>query len=106
MASHSLPEVDDLFETTALPADASREFLDARDLPPPQPLQQTLERLAAMDDGAVLIQFNDRVPQHLYPRLTDRGYAFETVDDGEVVVTAVWNEEGGAEQAGESGKKR
>ncbi|HKJ58116.1 MAG TPA: DUF2249 domain-containing protein, partial [Halobacteriales archaeon] len=50
----------------------------------------TLERLAELDDDVVLCQRNDRVPQHLFPVLDDRGYRYETVEDGEEVVTAIW----------------
>jgi len=75
---------------TAAPADRPRETLDARDLPPPQPLKRTLERLADMDGDAVLVQLNDRAPQHLYPKLDDRGYAYETVDAESAVLTAIW----------------
>lgn len=39
-----------------------------------------------MDNG-VLVQYNDRVPQFLYPKLDDRGYEYETDD---AVVTAIW----------------
>jgi len=94
MASQ-LPDVDDLFETAEIPAEAPTEFLDDRELPPPQPLQRTLERVTAMEENSVLIQYNDRVPQHLYPRLSDRGFDFETVDDGGVVVTAIWHRDDG-----------
>ncbi|WP_096388950.1 DUF2249 domain-containing protein [Halopenitus persicus] len=78
---------------TDAPTDRPTETLDARDLPPPRPLKDTLERLAALDDGTVLVQLNDRAPQHLYPKLEDRGYVYETVeaDDG-AVVTAIWRE--------------
>lgn len=75
---------------TDAPADRPRETLDARDLPPPRPLSDTLERLAALDDGTVLVQVNDRAPQHLYPKLDDRGYAYETVEADGAVVTAIW----------------
>ena len=92
MANELPRPVDDLFTRSAVPDDTHREYLDARDLPPPKPLRETLERLEAMADGTVLVQFNDRVPQHLYPRLSDRGYRFETIDD-DVVVTAIWREE-------------
>ncbi|MFC6723079.1 DUF2249 domain-containing protein [Halobium palmae] len=77
---------------TSAPVDRPRETLDARDLPPPQPLQNTLERLAELDAETVLVQLNDRVPQHLYPKLTDRGYAYETVEADEVVATVIWRE--------------
>lgn len=99
MASQPLPDVDDLFERAVIPTDASAEYLDARELPPPQPLQQTLECVTEMDEDSVLVQYNDRVPQHLYPRLSDRGFDFETVDDGDVVVTAIWH---GADRPGRS----
>jgi uncharacterized protein (DUF2249 family) len=64
--------------------------LDVRELPPPQPLQTTLERLSELDDDTVLVQLNDRAPQHLYPKLDDRGYAYETVESDGAVVTAIW----------------
>jgi len=72
------------------PENRPRETLDARDLPPPQPLQNTLERLADLEDDVVLVQRNDRAPQHLYPQLEDREYEYETVDDGDEIVTVIW----------------
>lgn len=72
------------------PTDRPQETLDARDLPPPQPLQYTLERLAGLDDDVVLVQRNDRAPQHLYPQLDDRGYEYEIIEDEAVVVTVIW----------------
>lgn len=82
--------VDDRFDDA--PSDRPTESLDAGDLPPPEPLRETLERLAELDDETVLLQTNDRRPQHLYPRLEERGYAYETVDDGDAVLTAIWRE--------------
>lgn len=76
-------------EETAAPLSGPVERLDVRQLGPPEPLSRTLERLAEMDAG-VLIQLNDRAPRHLYPRLDDRGYRYETVRTGEAVVTAIW----------------
>lgn len=38
----------------------------------------------------MLVQTNDRAPQHLYPRLEDRGYAYETVEADDDIVTAIW----------------
>jgi len=66
------------------------ETFDARELPPPKPLRETLERLAGMDDDRVLVQLNDRAPQHLYPKLDERGYTHDTVQTDDGVVTAVW----------------
>jgi hypothetical protein len=82
-------------ERTDAPADRQREILDVRDLGPPKPLTETLETLAEFPDDArtVLVQVNDRAPQHLYPKLTDRGYEFETVNDEEAVLTTIWREE-------------
>jgi uncharacterized protein (DUF2249 family) len=78
-----------ILEETAAPIDRPRETLDARDLPPPQPLQNTLELLPDLDEDVVLVQYNDRAPQHLYPQLDDRGYEYETVE-GDPVVTVIW----------------
>jgi len=41
---------------------------------------------------AVLIQYNDRAPQHLYPKLSDRGYEYETIETENAVVTVIWSE--------------
>ena len=75
---------------SAAPSDRPCETIDARELPPPQPLRNTLEQLAEQGDSVVLIQLNDRRPQHLYPRLEERGYRHETFEDDDVVVTVVW----------------
>lgn len=74
---------------TDAPADGQIETLDVRTLGPPKPLSKTLERLVEMD-GGVLVQLNDRAPHHLYPKLDDRGYAYETVETDEATVTAIW----------------
>ncbi|MFT4932024.1 MAG: hypothetical protein ACI91T_001912 [Natronomonas sp.] len=65
------------------------ERLDVRDLPPPKPLQETLETLERLGDDAVLVQTNDRTPKHLLPKLEDRGYACESVGDAPAH-TAIW----------------
>lgn len=91
MGTEQLPPLDELFVDSSVPTDSPCEYLDARELPPPQPLQNTLERLEALD-GTVLVQLNDRAPQHLYPLLADRNYQYETVSAGEIVVTAIWEE--------------
>jgi hypothetical protein len=76
---------------TAAPQDRPVAEIDASDLPPPEPLRQTLERLVELDDDVVLIQYNDRVPQHLFPRLEERGYRYETLED-ERVLTVIWRD--------------
>lgn len=82
--------------TVDLPPDAPRdrphETLKVTDLPPPQPLKETLERLAALDEATVLVQVNDRTPQHLFPRLEDRGYAYASAETDAGVVTAIWRD--------------
>ncbi|MFC6975982.1 DUF2249 domain-containing protein [Halomicroarcula sp. GCM10025709] len=84
----SMDPVALLAETDA-PTDAPTERLDVRDLGPPEPLRQTLETLADLDD-AVLVQENDRAPQHLYPKLDDRGYDYETIETDDATVTIIW----------------
>jgi len=83
-------DLDAVVAGTAAPDGAPRETMDVRQLGPPKPLAQTLERLPGLDDRTVLVQLNDRAPQHLYPKLDDRGYAYETVDRDEATVTVVW----------------
>lgn len=85
--------IDRVLEQTNAPAGASTETLDVRELGPPKPLQRTLERIEEMPEEAVLIQYNDRAPQFLFPKLEDRGYAHETIDRDGVVVTAIWRAE-------------
>lgn len=75
---------------SAAPSDRPCETIDARELPPPQPLRNTLEQLEELDDSVVLIQLNDRRPQHLYPRLEERGYQHESFEDDDTVVTVIW----------------
>jgi uncharacterized protein (DUF2249 family) len=79
-----------LVSETGAPDDAPTERLDVQSLGPPKPLKQTLERLADLDGDTVLVQCNDRAPQHLYPKLEDRGYDFESVDTEDATVTVIW----------------
>jgi len=95
-------------ETTALertdaPANRPVETLDVRELGPPEPLRRTLELLADLPDETVLVQRNDRAPQFLYPKLEDRGYAYETGETDDAVVTAIWAAAGDAGAGGEGG---
>jgi hypothetical protein len=80
---------DRAIERTGAPTGTSVERLDVRELGPPQPLKQTLETLVEMDSG-VLVQYNDRVPQFLFPKLDDRGYKYETIETDGAVVTTIW----------------
>jgi uncharacterized protein (DUF2249 family) len=72
-----------------MPADQPIERLDVRELGPPKPLSETLERLEEID-GGVLAQINDRAPQHLYPKLDDRGYDYATLETEDATVTLIW----------------
>lgn len=82
----------DVLEATDAPADAPVEALDVAAAGPPEPLRRTLELLPELDDDVVLVQYNDRAPQHLYPKLADRGYRYDTVERDDGVVTVVWRE--------------
>lgn len=77
-------------EATDAPADRPVRGIDVRDDPPPQPLRRTLETLADLDDGTVLVQRNDRVPRHLFPKLDDRGYESATLETDAGALTVVW----------------
>lgn len=81
----------DLEQTTA-PADRPCETLDVARFGPPEPLRQTLETLPDLDEETVLVQINDRAPQHLYPKLEDRGHSYDTIERDDVVLTAIWRE--------------
>ena len=72
------------------PTDRPVERLDVRELGPPAPLKETLERLVELDAETVLLQVNDRAPQHLYPKLEDRGYEYATAEADDGVLTAIW----------------
>lgn len=90
-----------VLEETDAPADRPVETLDVADLGPPEPLRRTLELLPDLPDETVLVQRNDRVPQFLFPKLDDRGYAYDTVETDDGVVTAIWVAEGGTGSGGE-----
>ena len=88
-------QVPSLIERIGGPSGRPYETIDVRHLGPPEPLRLTLERLAELPDETVLVQRNDRAPRFLYPKLRDRGYAFETVKDvasvgDEETVTIIW----------------
>ncbi|WP_458207847.1 DUF2249 domain-containing protein [Haladaptatus sp. NG-SE-30] len=78
------------FQDDAVPSNRPHELLDVRDMGPPHPLKETLETLTELDESVVLVQLNDRPPQHLYPKLGDRDYEYATVETDEAVVTAIW----------------
>ncbi|TKX60267.1 DUF2249 domain-containing protein [Halorubrum sp. SS7] len=83
-------------ERTDAPTEGETIALDVRTLGPPKPLRETLERVETLGDGDVLVQYNDRSPQFLFPRLEDRGFAYAAVetDATEATVTAIWPADG------------
>lgn len=87
-----MQQPDSIVDRTGAPADRPREVLDVRSLGPPHPLKQTLETLAELSAETVLVQRNDRIPQFLFPKLDDRGYAHETLELDEEVVTVIWRD--------------
>ena len=95
-------------ERTDAPTSGETVSLDVRNLGPPKPLRETLERVETLGDGDVLVQYNDRTPQFLFPRLEDRGFAYAAVetDATDATVTAIWPADGeqavSDERAGES----
>ncbi|WP_458189069.1 DUF2249 domain-containing protein [Haladaptatus sp. NG-WS-4] len=74
-----------------IPSHRPHELLDVRTMGPPHPLKATLETLTELEENVVLVQLNDRPPQHLYPKLGDRGYEHATLELDDAVVTAIWN---------------
>jgi uncharacterized protein (DUF2249 family) len=80
-----------LAEQLDAPADRPVERLDIREMGPPAPLKETLETLVELDGETLLLQVNDRAPQHLYPKLEDRGYEYATGEGDDGVLTAIWH---------------
>lgn len=93
VSSMQTDRTDRVVEQSDAPTQQPHKVLDVRELGPPKPLTETLETLADIDEQTVLVQVNDRAPQHLYPKLTDRDYEFETVTDDDVVLTTIWQAE-------------
>lgn len=69
-------------------SDPREVVLDVRGLEPPEPLVRTLAALEALRGDATLVHVNTRVPVMLFPRLRERGWAWEVreTDDGVVRV--------------------
>lgn len=59
-----------------VPAGRTEVVLDVRDLPPPEPMALTLERLQTLRDDEVLVHVNSREPIYLLPILGERGYRY------------------------------
>ncbi|MFW6153575.1 MAG: DUF2249 domain-containing protein [Halobacteriota archaeon] len=85
-----MDSVESFVDEVDVDGDRAVHTLDVRDLPPPQPLQETLESLIELDADAVLVQINDRIPQFIFPQLEERGYRFRTFEEADAVVTVIW----------------
>lgn len=73
--------------TSADDAAPEEIWLDVRELEPPEPLVRTLEMVEHLEPGVVLVHRNVRMPHHLFPRLAERGFAYEVEERaGEVLV--------------------
>lgn len=59
---------------------STEQWLDVRDLEPPEPMVRTLAALESLPTGHTLVQVNARVPQFLLPILEERGWQY-TVDE-------------------------
>ena len=58
------------------------ELFDARQLEPPEPLFQTLEKLEQMEPGEFLRLLIHREPMMLYPQLQEMKIPWEVIDFG------------------------
>lgn len=61
---------------------STEQWLDVRDLEPPEPMVRTLSALESLPTGHTLVQVNARVPQFLLPILEERGWQY-TVDESQ-----------------------
>lgn len=70
-------------------ADAPPRVIDARDLPPPEPMELTLEALDTLPRGEELQLWLNREPFPLYKILANNGYAHRVEyreDDGLFII--------------------
>jgi TusA-related sulfurtransferase len=67
---------------TAEPANITIE-LDARDLEPPEPMQQALAALAVLKPGEQLRMLLHREPFPLYAILRERGFTYRTTQQAD-----------------------
>ncbi len=61
-----------------VPADDEEHvYLDVRGFSPPEPLMRTLAAIEVLARGRTLVHINNRVPQFLFPMLSERGFTWE-----------------------------
>ncbi|MFB6070206.1 MAG: DUF2249 domain-containing protein [Halanaeroarchaeum sp.] len=83
-------EAERIQSVEGVPDDRTPVIVDVRDLPPPEPLTETIDAVGDLDRTEMVVQVNDRVPQHLFPRLDEHGLQYETVETDDGAVTAMW----------------
>ncbi|MFB6122484.1 MAG: DUF2249 domain-containing protein [Haloferacaceae archaeon] len=83
-------DVERLQSVDGVPTDREVVIVDVRELPPPEPLTETMDALTDLGDDEMVVQVNDRVPQHLFPRLDDRGVQYESLETDDGALTALW----------------
>lgn len=67
--------------------------VDCRDLEPPEPMIQVLEKAAALTEKETLLMIHRKVPRLLFPRLDEMGLCHETAEEGEELVKLyIWRE--------------
>jgi uncharacterized protein (DUF2249 family) len=79
-ATEAAPPSDaviDQMHRTPTEADEPVTILDVRGMDPPEPMVRTLAALDQLREDETLLQINDRVPQHLLPKLNALGFDFE-----------------------------
>lgn len=83
-------DVERIQSVDGVPTDREVVIVDVRELPPPEPLTETMDALTDLGEDELVVQVNDRVPQHLFPRLEDRGIEYESVETDDGALTALW----------------
>ncbi|MCG5494905.1 MULTISPECIES: DUF2249 domain-containing protein [Ectothiorhodospira] len=69
--------------------------LDVCDLPPPEPMQQVLDRLPDLAPGDVLRMRHRREPFPLYPMLADMGFTYRVLTPPDVPFEIlIWRADG------------
>jgi uncharacterized protein (DUF2249 family) len=65
------------------PAPVEIVDVDARGLPPPQPMVMILEAVATLSPDAELRARTNRRPMHLFPELESRGFSSQTEEEND-----------------------
>jgi len=63
--------------------ESGETVLDVRGLEPPEPMVRTLAALEELAPGETLIQVNVRVPRFLLPKLAERGFRYDVLEESD-----------------------